>query len=244
MLMRNRPARPVRILVTGFGPFPGVPDNASAPIVAALARSAAAPGVELTTEIIPVLWAYARGVARDAIARAKPHAILHFGVAKELTGFEIETRALNLGGPKEDCAGAVRPCTPLDISGKRMLDATLPAAILLHALRQEGLPAQISRNAGRYLCNALFYWSLADARPGGPLVSFIHMPAFSAEVLPRLTPKEAAAGARVLVRAAAQAVLLAKESANGRHRGLKSDGSQAFHGTERNSRSVARYVPR
>jgi pyroglutamyl-peptidase len=244
MLMRNRPAPPVRILVTGFGPFPGVPDNASAPIVAALAKSAEVPGIELKTEIIPVLWAYARGVARDAIARAKPHAILHFGVSKRLTGFEIETRALNLSGPKEDCAGATRPCTPLDISGKRVLEATLPPAILLRALRQEGLPAQISRNAGRYLCNALFYWSLADARAGGPLVSFIHMPAFNADVLPRLTQKEAAAGAQVLVRAAAQAVLLARDSANGRRRGLKSNGSQAFHRIERNSRRVARYVPR
>jgi pyroglutamyl-peptidase len=242
--MRNRPAPPVRILVTGFGPFPGVPNNASAPIVAELAKSAAMPGIEVMTEIIPVLWPYARGVARDVIARAKPHAILHFGVSKRLTGFEIETRAFNLSGPKEDCAGGVRPCTPLDISGERMLEATLPPAILLHALRREGLPAQISRDAGRYLCNALFYWSLADAGADGPLVSFVHMPACNAGILPRLTPKEAAAGAQVLVRAAAQAVLLAKGNGNGGRRGRKSDGSQAFHGTERNSRCVARYLPR
>jgi pyroglutamyl-peptidase len=242
--MSNRPAPPVRVLVTGFGPFPGVPDNASAPIVAALAKSAANPGIELMTEIIPVLWPYARGVARDAIARAKPHAILHFGVSKRLTGFEIETRAFNLSGPKEDCAGATRPCTPLDISGKRMLEATLPPDILLRALRRERLPAQISRNPGRYLCNALFYWSLADAGAGGPLVSLIHMPAFSAGILPRLTPKQAAAGAQVLVRAAAQAVLLARGSGNGRRWGRKDDGSQAFYGTERNSRRVARYLPR
>ena len=242
--MRTRPAPPVRILVTGFGPFPGVPDNASAPIVAALAKSAAIPGTELITEVIPVLWSYARGVARDAIARAKPHAILHFGVSKLLTGFEIETRAFNLSGPKEDCAGATRPSTPLDISGERMLEATLPPAILLQALRREGLPAQISRDAGRYLCNALFYWSLADAGAGGPLVSFIHMPAFSTGILPRLTPKEAAAGAQVLVRAAAQAVLLAKESGYGERRGRKGNGSQTLHGIERNSRSIARYIPR
>ena len=242
--MRNSPAPPVRILVTGFGPFPGVPNNASAPVVAELARSAAKPGIELMTEIIPVMWDYARGVARAAVARAKPHAILHFGVSKRLTGFEIETRAFNLSGPKEDCAGGIRPRTPLDISGKRVLEATLPPAILLQALRREGLPAQISRNAGRYLCNALFYWSLADAGSGGPLVSFIHMPAFSAGILPRLTPKEAAAGAQVLIRAAAQAVLLANGSGNGGRWGYKTDGSQTFYRTERNNRCIARYLPR
>jgi pyroglutamyl-peptidase len=234
----------VRILVTGFGPFPGVPYNASTAIVAALAEAAATPGIELKTEIIPVLWSYARGVSRDTIARARPHAILHFGVSKRLTGFEIETRAFNLSGPKEDCAGAVQACHPLNISGERMLEATLPPAILLRALRREGLPAEISRNPGRYLCNALFYWSLADASEGGPLVSFIHMPAFSAEVSPRLTQKEAVAGAQVLVRAAAQAVLLARESGNGKRGGRKGDGSQAFHGTKRASRRVARYLPR
>jgi pyroglutamyl-peptidase len=242
MLMKNKPAPPVRILVTGFGPFPGVPENASTPIVAALAKSAT-PGIVLMTEIIPVLWTYARSAAREAVAKAKPHAILHFGVSKRLTGFEIETRAFNLSGLKEDCTGAVRPLMPLDSLGERMLEATLPPAILLHALRREGLPAEISRDAGRYLCNALFYWSLADAREGGPLISFVHMPAFGTGILPRLTPKEALAGARVLVRAAAQAVLLAKESGNGR-RGRKDDGSQAFHGTRRTCRCAVRYVSR
>jgi pyroglutamyl-peptidase len=244
MRMRKRTAPPVRILVTGFGPFPGVPDNASAPIVAALAKSVAMPGIQLITEIIPVLWTYARGVARDAMARAKPDAILHFGVSKRLTGFEIETRAVNLSGPKEDLGGAVRPSKPLDIAGERVLEATLPPAILLGALRREGYPARISRDAGRYLCNALFYWSLADAGAGGPLVSFIHMPAFGAEVLPRLTQREAIAGAQVLVRAAAQAVLIAKRSGYSKGRRRKGDGSQAFHRIERNCRRVARYAPR
>jgi pyroglutamyl-peptidase len=242
--MNNSSTLPVRILVTGFGPFPGVLDNASTPVVTALASTAAMPGVTLVTEIIPVLWMYARGVARDAIARAKPHAILHFGVSKRVTCFEIETRAFNLSGSKEDCAGAARPCTPLDISGERVLEATLPPAMLLRALRREGYPAQLSRDAGRYLCNALFYWSLADADAGGPLISFIHMPAFGAGIQPRLTQKEAAAGAQVLVRAAAQAVLLAKGSEYSRRRGRRGDGSQAFHGIERNSRRVARYLPR
>jgi pyroglutamyl-peptidase len=241
--MRSRPAPPVRVLVTGFGPFPGVPDNASVAIVAALAGSAAMPGIELVTEIVPVLWTYARGVARDAVARAKPHAILHLGVSKRLTGFEVETRAFNLSGPKEDCAGSAGLCRPLDISGERMLKATLPPAILVRALRREGLPAQISRDPGRYLCNALFYWSLADARDGGPLVSFVHMPAFGADVLTRLTMEEALAGVQVLVRATAKAVLLAKQSGNSR-RGRKDDGSKAFRGTRRTCRSVARYVPR
>jgi len=205
-------ASPVRVLVTGFGPFPGMPCNASALLMGALARSAAVPGIRYFTEIVPTVWADARAAMRGAAGRVKPHAILHFGVSKRCTGFEIETRAVNMSGPKADRAGVVRPGKALQLSGKPVLRATLPPFGLLRALRLEGFPAQISGNAGRYLCNALFYWSLADAGESGPLVSFIHMPAFGADgdVQPRLTLDDAAAGARVLIRASAQAVLRAK----------------------------------
>ncbi len=229
---------PVRVLVTGFGPFPGVPDNASASMVEALAQSAAAPGIELFTVVVPAVWADARRVARTAAAGIKPHAILHFGVSKRLAGFEIETRAVNISGPKEDHAGVARPGRPLELAGKPVLHATLPPFTLLSALRQAGFPAQLSSNAGRYFCNALFYWSLLDASADGTLVSFVHMPAFGVEtdVQSRLTLEDAAAATHVLIRASAQAVLRAKGNGNGRRGENGSDGSQALHGPRRYGR--------
>ncbi len=207
----------VRVLVTGFGPFPGVPCNASASMVRALVQSARMPGIELFAEIIPVTWSDARTAVREAIARVNPHAVLHFGVSKRATGFEIETRAFNRSGPKADHAGFVRPGSPLDRSGMPVLFATMPPPVLLRALRRSGFPAQLSRSAGRYLCNAIFYWSLADASSSGPLISFIHMPALGSDpgAKPRFTLNNAAAGAHVLVRASAQAVLFARRSRNG-----------------------------
>src|SRR5208337_2174559 len=103
----------VRVLVTGFGPFPGISHNASASLVLALENSPAAPGLEVTTAIIPVIWASARAATRQAVAGFQPHAVLHFGVSRRASGFEIETRALNMSGPKEDHAGVVRPEKPL-----------------------------------------------------------------------------------------------------------------------------------
>ena len=203
---------PLRVLVTGFGPFPGVEQNASASVVRALALSGALPGIELFAEVIPVEWTQARAAARYAIERARPHAILHFGVAKRATGFEIETRAVNMSGPKPDQAGVARPGRRLAHSGAPVLHPALPPAILLRALRLAGFPAQLSRNAGRYLCNALYYWSLTDAAATGALVSFIHLPAIGIEPAPKtcLTLQDAAQGAHVLVRASAQAVLCAR----------------------------------
>ena len=186
----------VRVLVTGFGPFPGVGCNASAEVARALASS---PGIELFTAIIPVEWDRARAVAREAIARTKPHAVLHLGVSKRATGFEIETRALNAARPKLDQAGGARLAGQLARGGPPVQPATLSPARLLSALRQGAFPAQLSRSAGHYLCNALYYWSLADARAGGPLVGFVHMPALGIEPPARacLTLDVAIAGARV-----------------------------------------------
>ncbi len=213
--MSNRPAPPVRILMTGFGPFPGVPENASEWIVLRASRLPLPPRIALFTRIIPVTWANAREAVRKAAAETQPHAILHFGVSRRVTCFEVETRAFNFSGPKPDAEGAARPGQPLEIHGERVLEATLAPARLLGALRRGSYPAQLSRDAGRYLCNALFYWSLRDAGVQGPLTAFIHLPVFDASSRkPSLSPDEAVSGAHSLVRAAAEAVLLKSASLN------------------------------
>ena len=190
-----------------------------------------------------MVWANARAAARQAVARFQPHAILHFGVSKQAAGFEIETRAFNISGPKEDHAGAVRPEKPLVRAGKPVLMSTLPAHDLVEALAKDGFPAALSEDAGRYLCNALFYWSLCDAQAHGQLVSFIHLPALGAAdaVEPRLTMEEAVEGARILVRASAEAVLRAREDGLSQSGGSIGHGSQALH---RNGRSGGRLAGR
>jgi pyroglutamyl-peptidase len=234
--MSNASDLSVRVLVTGFGPFPSIPHNASASLVLALANSPAAPGLEIATAIIPVIWASARGATQEAVARFQPDAILHFGVSKRAFGFEIETRAFNMSGPREDHAGVVRPEKPLVHAGKPVLMPALPPLDLLRALTAVGLPAALSEDAGRYLCNALFYWSLTDGEPDGRLVSFVHVPALGAEaeVEPRLSMEETVAGARILVRASAEAVLRAKQSGLSERGGSIGHGSQALY---RNGRS-------
>lgn len=226
---------PVRVLATGFGPFPGIPRNASALLVQSLAQCPALPGIQLSTEIFPVAWTEAKAVSEEAISKHKPHAILHFGVAKRATGFEIETRAFNISNVKEDHGGVVRPPVALIPSGMHILRATLPPFALLGALKRSGYPALLSRDAGRYLCNATLYWSLARANTAGPLVTFVHLPALGTptEVKPRLTMDETIAGARVLIRTSAEAVLRAMREKSGQLKGSNGHGSQALYGNRR-----------
>lgn len=239
----RRSLTPLRVLVTGFGPFPGVPFNASTRLIEALERSPAIAGISLFSEIIPVAWDGALDCSQKAIGRHRPHAVLHFGVAKRATLFEIETRAFNMSGPKADNEGRVRGERFLVPGSPFIRTATLPAAELLHALRQAGCPAALSKNAGRYLCNALFYTSLNNAdKSGAPLVGFIHIPAFGidTDVTPRLTMDQAVDGARILIRASAKAVLrsggLHINDRDGRRR---LDGSQGVHGNKRSGGRIA-----
>ncbi len=74
-------------------------------------------GIKLVAEVIPVIWEGAMEAAQASIAKHKPDAVLHFGVAASITTFEIETRAFNMNGTKEDHAGVARPRKPL-IRGK------------------------------------------------------------------------------------------------------------------------------
>jgi pyroglutamyl-peptidase len=233
-------APPARVLVTGFGPFPGVPYNASASLVHALAEDSFSPGIEVATEIIPVVWAGARAAVSQAIARIKPHAVLHFGVSKRAAAFEVETRAFNVSGPKADHTETARPAKALIRAGKPVLQATLPAFPLVRALRTGGYPAELSRDPGRYLCNAVLYWSLADASSAGPLVTFIHMPALGVgtAVKSSLTMEKAIEGARILIRASTVAVLRAQGSRANQRGGSNSHASQALHRTGRGGRLV------
>ena len=87
----------LRILVTGFGPFPGAPYNPTQPLVARLTRlrRPAFDDVELSSHIFPVTY---KAVDRElplALAKHKPHALLMFGLAGRTGYLRIETRARN-----------------------------------------------------------------------------------------------------------------------------------------------------
>src|ERR1700712_2702498 len=87
----------LRILVTGFDPFPGAPHNPTMPLVARLLRlrRPAFGEVELSGHIFPVTY---RAVDRELpqlLAKHRPHALLMFGLATRTRHLRIETRARN-----------------------------------------------------------------------------------------------------------------------------------------------------
>src|SRR5580693_8618945 len=87
----------MRVLITGFGPFPGAPFNPSAALAKALARRRrpAFMGIERSTHIFATTYA---SVDRDLprlLREQKPDIVLMFGVAGRRRHVCVETRARN-----------------------------------------------------------------------------------------------------------------------------------------------------
>jgi pyroglutamyl-peptidase len=171
--------------VTGFGPFPRVPVNATSILVPKIcaASAKAFPDVRIIGEILPTEWSAGPTRAAELYETLSPLLALHFGVSHRATGFAIEARGRNCCAPMPDAAGSLPSSTCISAEGPEYLPTGLPAGLLVERLRRRGIPAHLSRDAGSYLCNALMYRTLELAqRNGRPARSgFVHLPASLAD---------------------------------------------------------------
>jgi len=193
------------ILVTSFGPFPGAPFNPTGPLVQRLARLRRP--VLANTKIVPHIFptSYA-AVDRDLprlIARHKPDALLMFGLAPRAAIVRIETRARNAVSLLPDASGIALRRLTIAAGGPAALAMPAPARRLLAAVRATRVPATLSRDAGRYLCNYLC-WRAAEAasKRGEPRVAaFIHVPKVRRGPVPRARVKNRPLASADLARA-------------------------------------------
>jgi pyroglutamyl-peptidase len=169
-------ARP-RVLITGFGPFPGFAENPSAWLVETLAEQPRAPGIELHVRVLPTEWEKVAFVPRLYKA-LQPHVMIHFGLSENASAFAIERLAHNRAEREADARGAMPKDRNIRAGGPQRFDTPFPAAALAAHLRRSGVAARTSRSAGAYLCNFLYYHSLgwAHAQRNAPTVIFVHIP--------------------------------------------------------------------
>jgi pyroglutamyl-peptidase len=170
----------LRILVTGFGPFPGAPYNPTQPLVARLTRlrRPAFSDVELSGHIFPVTY---QAVDRElplALKKHQPHALLMFGLAGRTGYLRIETRARNAVTMLWPDAAQTRVRKGSIADGADAHRFGPHTAKLLRAADGTGIDARASRDAGSYLCNYLSWRAIeaVDARNGPRLAAFIHIP--------------------------------------------------------------------
>jgi pyroglutamyl-peptidase len=164
--------RKPRLLVTGFGPFPGMPRNPSGAVARLVAadRRWARNGVSAKALVLPTTYA---AIERElAPALRKVDAVLMIGVAGRSRRLRVESRAVNRASPLLPDAGGSRPgdAALAGSAGRASDQGPIPAALAV--LRSAGLPSRPSQDAGRYLCNAAYFRALAEPTP----VLFIHIP--------------------------------------------------------------------
>jgi pyroglutamyl-peptidase len=170
----------LRILITGFGPFPGAPYNPTEPLVARLLRlrRPALGNVELSGHIFPVTYHAVDRELPELLAKHRPRALLMFGLASRTPYVRVETRARNAVTTLWPDAAQTRSRKG-SISGG--VDAKMfgpHTAKLLRAALATGVDTRASRDAGSYLCNYLSWRAIeATCHDNGPrLAAFVHVP--------------------------------------------------------------------
>lgn len=206
-----RPARPLlRLLVTGFEPFGGESVNPSMQAVLGLAAEPP-PGILLHTEILPVSHRRTPPALRDAVARHLPDVVIATGQAGGRAELSVERIGINVNDfaiPDND--GAQPAEVAVIAGGPAAYFSSLPVKAIAAALRQAGVPAQVSNTAGTHLCNQTLYLLCHLAATEYPAMrcGFLHMPFLPGQVIrhpgqPSMTTATLVAALRAAIRAIA-----------------------------------------
>jgi pyroglutamyl-peptidase len=212
--VRAASAPPTRrpVLVAGFEPFGGEDVNPSWEICrklpAAIGRSS------LETLLVPTEFRRAIEVTAGAIEHADPALVILLGQAGGRAAISVERIAINVDDARiADNAGAQPVDEPVASSGPPAYFATVPIKAMVAAIRESGIPAEVSNSAGTFVCNHLFYGTLhflaasgRDARAG-----FIHVPWLESQAVGR--PGAPAMALATMVRGVEAAITAALETA-------------------------------
>lgn len=175
------------ILITGFGRFPGAAVNPSGLVAMRLARQRR-PALAETRRIAHVFATCYAAIDRELpvlLARERPDVVILFGLAARAKQLRIEEWARNRLSAFPD-AERRRPAGRIIAPHLPPRRTSAPVAHLVAAARAAGVAAAPSRNAGAYLCNYAYWRALeAAARPGGPVVVFVHLPAVAFKKRPK-----------------------------------------------------------
>jgi pyroglutamyl-peptidase len=164
------------LLVAGFGAFPGHAVNPAQSVAERLKRRSrcfALAGIDLHVAILPVEYSALSPRLCRLFAETSPDAVMLLGVAARRKALSIETLARNrVSMLRPDAAKQQAWSSKIAHGAPEMLHSPAPAARFVALARAAGVPAEISLDAGDYLCNESLYLSLLMDRRA----SFVHLP--------------------------------------------------------------------
>jgi pyroglutamyl-peptidase len=178
----------VKVLLTGFGRFPGAPANPTTPLVTRLARAGRRRGLDCVAHVFATHYATVDRELPALIAEHRPDAVLMFGLAGRRRHVCIELLARNRKSTIFPDAGGTLPSRAAIAAGApSSARGHAPFSRLLGAARTTRVATRMSRDAGKYLCNYIYWRALeAAVKPDGPhRAVFIHVPPVGKPFRPR-----------------------------------------------------------
>lgn len=165
------------ILLTGFAPFEGDTVNPSWQAVSRL-HGRQVESHRIVSRELPTEFGTALRVLRRAMREVKPRVVVATGLAAGRACLSLERIAINVDDARiPDNAGVQPVDVPVVRGGPAAYFSTLPIKATLAALRDAGIPVEVSQSAGTYVCNHVFY-GLMHALRRTPAIraGFIHVP--------------------------------------------------------------------
>ena len=181
----------MKLLLTGFEAFAGDLVNPSKEAVEQL--DALPAGVEVKRRILPVVFGEAAKVLLEEIRAWEPDVVLSVGLAGGRNAVSVERIAVNLADARiPDNKGNQPVDEILSADGDPAYFATIPIKRIAAAIREAGIPAEVSNSAGLFVCNSVMYAALHAAKREYPQMQagFVHLPYLpsQAAALPAGTP--------------------------------------------------------
>ncbi|RXI78590.1 pyroglutamyl-peptidase I [Levilactobacillus suantsaii] len=176
----------MKILVTGFDPFAGAQQNPAWEAVSRLPQQLGR--ATIVSLQVPTIFNRSAAIVHAAIQRERPDVVVSVGQAGGRSALSLERVAINLDDARiADNAGQAPHDQPIQLAGATAYFTQLPVKAMRTAIRQAGVPAQLSTTAGIFVCNHLMYQvQYQRATEFSTLkAGFIHIPYLPSQVVDR-----------------------------------------------------------
>jgi pyroglutamyl-peptidase len=191
-----------RVLITAFEPYDRWSENSSWEALVTLTQELPE-SPKVVTRRYPVDFAAAQAKLQEDLAANYDYALL-LGQSPGIGRIHLEAVGIHVGGHSSQSPDEFRP---LIDGGPVAYRSSLPLDHWAAAVRQSGIPCQVSYHAGTYLCNALLYLThfFVEQQRLKTRTAFIHLPLCPAQILgqrqdlPSMTSQEAARAIRIIL---------------------------------------------
>ncbi len=164
--------RKPRVLLTGFTPFGGERINPALEAV----KQVRCPEAELRILEVPTVFGDSARLVTAEMDAFRPDVVLCVGQAAGRSAVTPERVAINVDDARIPDNNGCQPVdAPIVPGGPAAYFATVPVKDMVRAIREAGVPSELSNSAGTYVCNHLLYQVLHHAAPG-VRAGFIHVP--------------------------------------------------------------------